>query len=313
MCQLRSYQSKIRKFRNCIGSSQKFNYPSDNPESDMQLGQYLEPLKPPMFSGRLEDWCEFCSIWKNLFVEVPEKIQVHYFKKSIPPKDLKHVKGVMSMKDLWARLDAVYGNIELNVLTIKSKLEGLHLKASLDHEKMIELYHAVEYAVTHLVNIGALDYLHEDFRLINRLVMKLPLIEQNHYSVHVTSNPIATDKSSSWEKFWQWLKNKYNAAVHTRLMHTCFSSTRKVLDDSINSKSSCKVKHSAGRNIVKKESSHRLLTSQLKVPVVSTRTEYKKLLPAARKSNGSCPACGTISHNYMRQSSLAELICHQIG
>ena len=84
----------------------------------------------------------------------------------------------------------------------------------------------MEHAVTQLTNIGALDYFHGDFGLINKLVMKLPYYDQRHYADYVTSEDTVVDeKSSSWDSFWLWLKQRYSAALQARVMHMCVKST----------------------------------------------------------------------------------------
>ena len=35
---------------------------------------YIERIKPPVFSGHVEDWPEFRSVWTELFSELPESV-----------------------------------------------------------------------------------------------------------------------------------------------------------------------------------------------------------------------------------------------
>ena len=71
---------------------------------------FLERLKPPTFSGKVEDWPEFRSVWKDLLSDYPESVQVQHLKSNIPSADAKRVVGVKSMDEMWRRLEKVYGD-----------------------------------------------------------------------------------------------------------------------------------------------------------------------------------------------------------
>ena len=68
---------------------------------------FLERLKPPTFSGKIEDWPEFRSVWKDLLSDYPESVQVQHLKSNIPAADAKRVIGVKTMKEMWERLEKV--------------------------------------------------------------------------------------------------------------------------------------------------------------------------------------------------------------
>ena len=82
------------------------------------------------------------------------------------------------MGEAWKRLENVYGNLQLNIITVKTNLESFMPKAVERYKKIREVYEAVEKAVTQLSNLGALHYLKEDFSLMNRIVLKLAEEEQ---------------------------------------------------------------------------------------------------------------------------------------
>ena len=54
---------------------------------------------------------------------------------------------------------------------MKSNLEGFTPKAVLDYKKIQEVYEAVESAVAQSNSLNALQYLKEDFGLMNKLVL----------------------------------------------------------------------------------------------------------------------------------------------
>ena len=77
------------------------------PVSDLSRGYkpYIEKLKPPVFSGHVEDWPEFRSVWTELFSELPESVQVQHVKTNVPAADAKRIAGVKTMREVWERLE----------------------------------------------------------------------------------------------------------------------------------------------------------------------------------------------------------------
>ena len=214
--QLGDVECKIKMVKSeteTIPSSLRKENVTDQHQPNMSM--YLEPLKPPVFSGKQEDWLEFRVTWESLFVEVPDIVAVQYLKACIPSTDLRRIFGLITMKDVW------YGNRELNTIKIKSNLEGLDVKSDKQHGKIIEVYEAAQYAVAQLENIDCLKYISEDFSLIYKLVMKLSPIDQWDYSEYVTFNSEEVQQGSRWKRFWTWLELKYKAALEMRVNRFC--------------------------------------------------------------------------------------------
>ena len=190
---IRVYNEKLRKIlsdiRRASGSAatsviteavQPSGVGSSTQSQQSRLGYkpFLERLKPPVFSGKIEDWSEFGSVWIDLLSDHPESVQVQHLKANIPAADAKRVVGVKTMVEMWPRLEKVYGDKDLNIITVKSNLENFKPKSNQDFKKVQEVYEAIESAVTQLENLDALHYLKDDFGLMNQLVMKLPVADQ---------------------------------------------------------------------------------------------------------------------------------------
>ena len=103
---------------------------------------------------------------------------MQHLKTSIPEADAKRVAGVKTMEEMWRRLEKVYGDTELNIITVKTNLENFSPKATSEHKRIMEVFAAIESAVTQLQNLDALQYLNDDFGLMSKLVLKLPLADQ---------------------------------------------------------------------------------------------------------------------------------------
>ena len=223
--QLQLVQSQIRIAFNHATNTVSGTGLTVREETKQPVGHYVEPLNPPRFSGKLEDWSDFRNMWDGLYSDYPEKVQVLYFKESIPPSDRNRVAGVSSMSELWNRLDSIYGDKTLNITSIKSKLESLALESTLEHDQVIEVYQAVERAVTQLESIGAVEYMNNDLALINNLLMKLPYVDRRQYADHLINSEGVTNPHTRWETFWSWLRKKHDSALQVRIMFICDQSS----------------------------------------------------------------------------------------
>ena len=151
----------------------------------------------------MEDWPEFRSVWKDMLASYPDSIQVQHIKNNMPAGDARRVAGVKTMEEIWRRLEKVYGDTQLNILTIKSNLENLVPKAAENYKRVLEVFEAVETAVTQLNNLEALHYVRDNFGLISKLVMKLPEEYQDQYTEYITLDTVYQDNiSTKWDKFW---------------------------------------------------------------------------------------------------------------
>ena len=269
---------------------------------------FLERLKPPTFSGKVEDWPEFRSVWKDLLSDYPESVQVQHLKSNIPAADAKRVVGVKTMEEMWKRLEKVYGDKDLNIITVKTNLENFTSKATKDHKKILEVYEAIESAVTQLQNLDALHYLKDDFGLMNQLIMKLPAADQRQYTQYVASESFRTDPSSRWDKFWSWMGILHSSAVQANLMQMCDrSSNGKPSNEGLNSGITCNNCGGIGhysKNCSSKPKSQGP-TAAIKVNMaaakITTESEYNQYLPETKKQVGKCPACNQAAHTYTRQ------------
>ena len=91
------------------------------------------------------------------------------------------------MDEVWKKLERVYGDTELNIVTVKSNLESLVPKVVVDHERIQEVYEAVGSSIAQLEHLNALQYLKDYFGLMNKIVLKLPVSDQVKYSEYITS------------------------------------------------------------------------------------------------------------------------------
>ena len=133
-----SYKARLRvvlaQLRVASSGIQRSETPSSGDRSSPTLSSevsnnsgykpYMERLKPPTFSGKVEDWPEFRSVWKELLAGYPDSIQVQHLKTHIPAADVKRVAGINTMVEICQCLEKVYGDTELNIITVKTNLEN---------------------------------------------------------------------------------------------------------------------------------------------------------------------------------------------
>ena len=305
---LRVARTELRKLRGSasasVSSASGTVAPRDPPQT---YKPYVEKLKPPTFSGKIEDWPEFRSVWTELFSELPENVQLQHLKANIPVDDKRRVTGAKSLKDAWERLEDIYGNKDLNVLTVKSNLESLVPKAVQDHKRIMEIFEAVETAKGQLENLDSLHYLKDDLGLMNKLVLKLPQADQRQYSQYITSAAIESDPSSRWDKFYLWLKRLHKSAVQSGLMQMCDKTgqSKSSGDTVVRSGITCRTCGGIGHfaracSSKQKSSGSPVVKVNIAVSKITTKDDYNKHLADTRKQVGNCPACSQAPHSYTR-------------
>ena len=268
----------------------------------------MKKLEPPVFSGKVEDWPEFRCVWKELLADHPESVQVQHFRANIPVADAKRVTGVRTMAEMWRRLEKVYGDTDLNIITVKTNLENFVPKASQDYKRILEVYEAIETAVTQLQNLNALQYLKDDFGLMSKLILKLPAADQRQYTQYVTSDSAKADASTRWEKFWRWMGKLHESAVQASLMYMCdrTSATKTTASSNLRSGISCHTCGGVGHvartcsSKLKSTTGAQSVKVNMAVAKISTKEDYNKYIGETKKEIGKCPACQQGPHNYTR-------------
>ena len=314
----RNFQSRIRAIQAAIRHSRSSTAPSslrdnnspitaDFPPIDRSYKPFMKRLEPPTFSGRIEDWPEFRSVWKDLLAEFPESVQVQHLKTNIPEADARRVAGVKTMDEMWRRLERVYGDTDLNIITVKTTLENFSPKSTQDHKRIMEVYEAIETASTQLQNLNALQYLKDDFGLISKLVLKLPAADQRQYSQYLTTTVVRSDPRSRWEKFWAWIQQLHESAVQSSLIHMCDRTSGAKPSNVAKSGITCNNCNGVGhfaRSCPSKSKSG-VTGNQVKVNLavvkINTRAEYNQYLPESKKQIGKCPCCNQDAHTYLRK------------
>ena len=115
---------------------------------------YIEKLKAPTFSGKVEDWPKSAWSGKTL-VSYPDSVEVLHMKSNLPALDAKRVTGVNALTKMWQRLERIYGDTGSNIITVKSHFENFTSMPGPDHKRIQDVFKAIETTVTQLRNLDA--------------------------------------------------------------------------------------------------------------------------------------------------------------
>ena len=142
----------------------------------------------------------------------------------LPKADKLRVAGVMTLSECWSRLERVYGDRRLNIITIKKNLLQFKPNSKQDYARIIELYEVIERGITQLSVLStpgepsARNLLTDDFELNNRLVSKFPWVYQREWDKVTTRN---SGEKTNWDLFNDWLSDVYQEATQTKMRALC--------------------------------------------------------------------------------------------
>ena len=77
-----------------------------------------------VFSGKIEEWPEFCRDWKARYGNLKDDVQIQYLKPALPTKDQSKISGVSTMAESSKRLEETYGDRTLNIVTVKNNIRS---------------------------------------------------------------------------------------------------------------------------------------------------------------------------------------------
>ena len=187
----------------------------DRSRSCSRSAGHVEKVKLPTFNGRQEDFAEFRNQFRELCAgeRYTAVLELAQLKMKLPREALYAISGLQCPEEAWKRLEELYGNRELSILSAIKNLRDFKASKNAAHEQVIELAMATQKCMTELGNIKATDDLLGDRESIACIVMALPpTIRDKWYDVDVPEETLAKGKF-----LVKWLEKQRQNAVRVRL------------------------------------------------------------------------------------------------
>ena len=281
---------------------------------------HVEKVKLPTFSGRQEDFAEFRCQFRELcagegYTAILELAQL---KMKLPRDALSTIAGLRCPELAWKRLEEMYGNRELSILSALKNIREFKPSKSAAHEQVIELAMAVQKCHTELKNIDAVNELLGDRESLACIVQALPVnIRDKWYD-----RKAPDDTLKRGEFLLAWIEEQRQTAIRVRLdamaaklrvppnvsgrsANQSESTDKGLISSALHAQGSDKV-NDANATVdppprTKPKSGEEGASARIDVKTVNDAqavAEKRKLSLEARKID-KCPVCGLV-HTYER-------------
>ena len=187
----------------------------DRPRSCHRSAGHVEKVKLPTFTGRQEDFSEFRNQFRELCAgeRYTPVLELAQLKTKLPREALYAISGLQCPEEAWKRLEELYGNRELSILSAIKNLREFKTTKYAAHEQVIELAMATQKCMTELGNIHATEDLLGDRESVACIVMALPpTVRDKWYNIEVPEETLAKGKF-----LVKWLEKQRQNAVRVRL------------------------------------------------------------------------------------------------
>ena len=185
-------------------------------QTSLSFGKFsLKNRKEPSFNGDELEYTEFKKKWASIVtvIKAPASYELDLLKENIPEEGKKRLYNCECLTEAWVILDKMYQDTKLISQKLKWKLKNLKLKATEEHDQVIELYLEVDYLVKRITALGSQPLLIHDPEYLNAIYRVLPKCFQIHWDFY--------DKSGSandWAAFQLYLTEIYNTALDKRAL-----------------------------------------------------------------------------------------------
>ena len=172
-------------------------------------------MRLPQFSGKQEEFAEFRGQFHELckgegYTAILEMAQV---KTKLPREALTAIAGLQDPETGWSRLEELYGNRELSILSALKCIHKFKSSKAPVYEQVIDLASAVQRCCTELGNIGAMNELLSDHEALACIIQALPQASQDKWY----DKDIPDDTYKKGEVLLEWLEKQRRNSVRIRL------------------------------------------------------------------------------------------------
>ena len=178
---------------------------------------HVEKVRLPTFSGRHEEFAEFRRQFQELcrgekYTPVLEMAQLRL---KIPKEAVHALGGLQEPDDAWSRLEEMYGNRELSIMSALKSVRDFKSSKSSAHEKIIDLVVTVQRARTILESLNAAQELTGDRETLASIVLALPSDAQAKWYDREVPDDETTEQKGTF--LLSWLERQRKNAVRLHL------------------------------------------------------------------------------------------------
>ena len=176
---------------------------------------YVKKVKLPTFSGKQEEFVEFRSQFHELcqgegYTLILEMAQLRL---KLPREAINLIAGLQSPTKAWKRLEELYGNRELSILSAIRNLREFKSSKSAAHEQVIKLVSAVQKCQMELQNVKATCDLLGDRESVASIIQALPLTIRDKWY----DRKVPEDTYKKGRYLMKWLEEQRQNAVRVRM------------------------------------------------------------------------------------------------
>ena len=133
-------------------------------------------VKLPEFNGDIEDYSQFKSQFQQLCAgeRYSPVIELAQLRTKLPKEGVKAIIGQTDPGKAWERLDEIYGNMEMSVITAMRRLRNFKVTKSTPHDQVLELVAEVQRCRAVLEGLGEVEALYSDRETIAVVIQGLP-------------------------------------------------------------------------------------------------------------------------------------------
>ena len=208
-------QEKIAKIRDRAWELDRSRDRGGSDGSCRHSRGHLEKVKLPMFSGKQEEFSEFRNQFRELcrgeqYTPILEMAQL---KMKLPREALTMIAGIQCPDAAWTKLEELYGNRELSIMSALKNLRDFKSSKQASHEQVIEIAMAVQKCRTELDNIGAIKELLGDREALACVVQSLPTTVRDKWY----DKKIPEETAEKGQFLLTWLEEQRENAIRLRL------------------------------------------------------------------------------------------------
>ena len=208
-------REKIAKIRDRVWELDRLRDRGGSDGSCRHSRGHLEKVKLPMFSGKQEEFLEFRNQFRELcrgeqYTPILEMAQL---KMKLPREALTMIAGIQCPDAAWTKLEELYGNRELSIMSALKNLRDFKSSKQASHEQVIEIAMAVQKCRTELDNIGAIKELLGDREALACVVQSLPTTVRDKWY----DKKIPEGTSEKGRFLLTWLEEQRENAIRLRL------------------------------------------------------------------------------------------------